>query len=227
MDAAARHGRAVAESYDSVAGLYIELFGDEELAEPEDRDAIIAWATSCGGAVLDAGCGPGHWTEALAKRGIEVSGVDLSGRFLEHARRRYPGLLFQQADLRTLPFAERSLGGVLAWFSLIHFEEGELREALREFHRVLSPGGRLLLGFFRGEGDGPSRFAHKVTPAWAWPSSWLAGELASAGFLPVSSRGREATESQRAQGFWVAVKAPAGWAEEPSTPGVVQSRGSV
>lgn len=104
-------GEVVAASYDAVAGLYIELFGDEELADPRDLETITAWAATCDGPVLDAGCGPGHWTAALARRGVEVAGVDLSAEFLEHARRLYPALSFQSADVRRLPSRDGSWAG--------------------------------------------------------------------------------------------------------------------
>ncbi len=201
-------GEAVAASYDAVAGLYIELFGDEELADPRDLETITAWAATCDGPVLDAGCGPGHWTAALARRGVEVAGVDLSAEFLEHARRRYPALSFQSADVRRLPSGDGTWAGVLAWFSLIHLQPTEVATVLGEFHRVLFPGGRVLLGFFMGEGDEPRSFAHQVAPAWAWPPAWVERELVTAGFSPVVFRPREATDTQRAQGHWEAIRVP-------------------
>ncbi|MFJ3959314.1 class I SAM-dependent methyltransferase [Arthrobacter sp. NPDC090010] len=208
MDGEARASREVAEAYDQVAELYIELFGDEELADPADRDVIVQWAAGCRGPVLDAGCGPGHWSAALARRGVPVDGIDLSAQFLMRARRSCPELTFVQGDLRCLPYENGSRAGVLAWFSLIHFEEKQLRRALKEFHRVLAPGGGLLIGFFLQGGDEPRSFDHKVSPAWAWSSDWLAQELVSAGFLPIHSEERQATESQREQGHWSAVRAP-------------------
>jgi trans-aconitate methyltransferase len=44
--------------------------------------------------VLDAGCGPGHWTNHLAGRGLEVRGIDLVPAFIEHARTSYPDVAF-------------------------------------------------------------------------------------------------------------------------------------
>ena len=43
------------------------------------------------GPVLDVGCGPGHVTAHLAGLGVDVQGVDLSPRMVEHARRLHPG----------------------------------------------------------------------------------------------------------------------------------------
>ena len=201
-------GEAVAASYDAVAGLYIELCGDEELADPRDLETITAWAATCDGPVLDAGCGPGHWTAALSRRGVEVAGVDLSAEFLERARCRYPALSFQSADVRRLPSRDGSWAGVLEWFSLIHLDPVDVRVAFAEMHRVLAPGGRILIGFFAGEGDEPLPFAHQVAPAWSWPGDWVEEQLALAGFRPRGATVRGASATQRALGHCEAVRVP-------------------
>lgn len=55
--------------------------------------------------VLDVGCGPGRHAHALARRGIEVLGVDISGRFVELAAEDAPaGATFARMDARSLPF---------------------------------------------------------------------------------------------------------------------------
>jgi SAM-dependent methyltransferase len=67
------------------------------------------------GPVLDVGCGPGHVTAHLAARGLDVRGVDVSPRMVEHARRRYPSLRFDVASVTDLELVPGSLGGVLGW----------------------------------------------------------------------------------------------------------------
>jgi SAM-dependent methyltransferase len=55
--------------------------------------------------VLDVGCGPGRHAHALAARGIEVVGVDISQRFIDLATRDAPpGATFARADARSLAF---------------------------------------------------------------------------------------------------------------------------
>src|SRR3546814_20266497 len=97
----------------------------------QDRATIVQWRDRTGGRLLDAGCGPGHWTEVLSEGGRRgVVGIDGSTRFLEAARDRFPGNRFLNADLSALPFASRSLGGVLAWYSVIHAQHAELPQIL-------------------------------------------------------------------------------------------------
>lgn len=55
--------------------------------------------------VLDVGCGPGRHAHELARRGLEVHGVDISARFVDLARRSAPpGATFERADARRLGF---------------------------------------------------------------------------------------------------------------------------
>jgi SAM-dependent methyltransferase len=62
-------------------------------------------ALAAGMRVLDVGCGPGRHAHALADRGIEVVGVDVSRRFIDLATRDAPpGATFLRADARALAF---------------------------------------------------------------------------------------------------------------------------
>jgi SAM-dependent methyltransferase len=58
------------------------------------------------------------------------------------------------ADMRALPIAPSSVGGILAFYSLIHLPREHTGPTLREFRRVLRPGGRLLLSAHEGHGEG-------------------------------------------------------------------------
>ncbi|MDJ0115044.1 class I SAM-dependent methyltransferase, partial [Rhodococcus erythropolis] len=69
---------------------------------------------------LDAGCGPGQWTDFLAQSGLAVSGIDLVPEFVERARNQYPDLSFEVGGFEALDARTNSLGGVLSWYSLIH-----------------------------------------------------------------------------------------------------------
>jgi SAM-dependent methyltransferase len=57
------------------------------------------------------------------------------------------------ADMRALPLGSDRLGGVLAFYSLIHVRRTELALVLAEFHRVLRPGGSILLSAHEGTGE--------------------------------------------------------------------------
>jgi SAM-dependent methyltransferase len=88
--------------------------------------------------VLDAGCGPGTWTRALARRPGPrlVVGLDLSGAMLGAAARGERAPLVVNGDVQRLPFAESSFDAVLALWMLYHVPDpgraaGELAHVLR------------------------------------------------------------------------------------------------
>lgn len=86
----------------------------------------------------------------LHKRGVNISGVDLVPEYIASARSRFPEASFRVSSVRALDLADNSVGGVLAWYSLIHLAPAELGQVLVELRRVLRPQGHLLVGFFEG-----------------------------------------------------------------------------
>ncbi|MEV1142264.1 class I SAM-dependent methyltransferase [Micromonospora sp. NPDC049799] len=142
-------------AYDAVAEPYTELFGEELADNLWDGAFLDAYARIVRGPVLDVGCGPGRVTAYLDQRGLDVSGVDLSPGMVAAARRAYPELRFVEGSMTALDVPDASLGGVVAWYSVIHVPDDVLPAVLAEFHRVLVPGGHLALAF--QVGDEPRR----------------------------------------------------------------------
>jgi 2-polyprenyl-3-methyl-5-hydroxy-6-metoxy-1,4-benzoquinol methylase len=98
--------------------------------------------------ILDLGCGEGGYARELARRGASVTGVDGSERLIAVARERAAaeGLAatFLRANANALDaVASGSHDAVVAAMSLMDVED--LRGALREVHRVLVPGGELVM----------------------------------------------------------------------------------
>jgi len=101
------------------------------------------------GRVLDVPCGAGRTSLALAKLGVEVTGLDLRSKFTNRARRRFrkaglPGT-FLVGDMRELDI-DREFDGVVNWFgSFGYFDDATNLDVLRRFARALRPGGRVLI----------------------------------------------------------------------------------
>jgi SAM-dependent methyltransferase len=140
-------------SYDAVAETYATLFGDELAGKPLDRALLAAFAETVSGPVADLGCGPGHITAHLNGLGCAAFGVDLSPEMVAVARRSYPALPFSVGDMTALDITTGSLGGIVAFYSVIHLPPHRLPVALAEFARVLAPGGQALLAFQTGTGE--------------------------------------------------------------------------
>ncbi|TCK19894.1 class I SAM-dependent methyltransferase [Pseudonocardia endophytica] len=95
------------------------------------------------GRALDAACGTGRHTAALLDRGHEVIGVDRSPDMLAVARDKIPAAEFRGGDLSALPLPDNEIDVVVCGLALAHLPD--LAPAMREFARVLRPGGRLVV----------------------------------------------------------------------------------
>lgn len=100
------------------------------------RATLLSWlpADLRGRRVLDAGCGTGALAVEAARRGAEVTAIDLSPQLVEMARARCPAdLNGGRIDFRTGDMTDPSLGRfdhVVAMDSLIHYRAGDVVDAL-------------------------------------------------------------------------------------------------
>lgn len=104
--------------------------------------------------VLDVGCGPGRHAHELARRGVDVHGIDISERFVELASEHAPGgpgrCSFERLDARSLPF-EAEFDAVICLcqgaFGLMT-AAGDDETVVTGMSHALRPGGRLALSAF-------------------------------------------------------------------------------
>ncbi|MCM8747639.1 methyltransferase domain-containing protein [Thermomicrobiaceae bacterium CFH 74404] len=139
----------VRDPYDVIAEYYDLEFD----AFTEDVDLYLAFAQRAGTPVLELGCGTGRLLLPLARAGFEVEGVDRSAAMLARAAERLnrhglSHVRLRQADvtdLSELPERHYSLV-VLAVNGFLHLLDRAAQvTALEQIHRVLRPGGLLLL----------------------------------------------------------------------------------
>ena len=181
-------------AYDTVASDYARLFKGALDRMPWDRTVLAVFAELVLrdrlGPVADVGCGPGRITGYLHQLGLAAFGVDLSPGMLALARQALPGLRFIEGSMTALDLPDASLGGVVAWYSLIHIPPPDVPAVLSEFCRVLVPGGQLVVSFQVGDerrhlqqayGHAISLDAYRIQP------DQLAQQLQAAG-LPVHAR---------------------------------------
>ncbi|CAM5636731.1 class I SAM-dependent DNA methyltransferase [Streptomyces tanashiensis] len=186
----------VRASYDHVADTYADMVITTGMGDirrhPWLKASIDAFADTVGssGPVLDVGCGPGTVTAYLAERGLDVSGVDLSPRMIENARRLHPECRFGVASATELDLADASLGGVLGWWSLFNLPREVLPQVLAMFARALKPGGHLITATHVGDEDVRRTEAYGGVPVrWTthqWRPERLVALIEEAGLQPVA-----------------------------------------
>jgi SAM-dependent methyltransferase len=143
------------DSYDADASGYADEVRGLLDGNPYLRASLALFAElvrdAGGGPVVDVGCGPGYVTRHLHDLGVDASGIDLSPEMIAIARHDHPDLRFEVGTMTDLDLAERSVAGVLAFWSVIHVPDHAVPGVLDQFRRVLRPSGPLLIGFHVGD----------------------------------------------------------------------------
>lgn len=122
--------------------------------------------------VLEAGCGSGRWCAWFHQHAIRSDGVDWSQELCERAGRNMPHSRFVACDMAAMPFADWSYGGLIALGSIEHSIQGP-QAILREFYRLLAPGGIAVITVPFGGGF-RALFRHFKDPWLSFKASpWL------------------------------------------------------
>jgi cyclopropane fatty-acyl-phospholipid synthase-like methyltransferase len=200
--------RVVEAGYDRVAEPYLS---SKDAEDPATLAALeeLARELPPGAAVLDLGCGAGvPVTRWLAQR-FAVTGVDLSAKQLEMARRLVPAARLLKADMTDITLAPETFDAVVALHSIIHVPRAEHSALLENIHRWLKPGGGFLATWALGEWEGEE----SDWEGWGAPMRWShhdgetsLGLLRGAGFAIESAEARP-TRGARGEESWLWVLA--------------------
>lgn len=107
------------------------------------KDKIDQFISSLSGKkVLDVGCGPGHDTNYLRKKGLDCIGIDLSERMIEIAKQNF-GKEFEIMDLFNLKFENDYFDGLWCSSVFVHVATNDLHKILENFKKVLKNNGSL------------------------------------------------------------------------------------
>ena len=134
-----------------------------------------------GSKALDAGCGDGNITVLLARRGFNVTGIDFGRSVLARAEKRCNKIgltetIFEYGDLNNpLKYSDGSFDLVISCHVLMKVKN--IDSALKDFHRVLKPGGYAVLSITSSDEIFSSWFGryikkHGLIKAF-WDARWL------------------------------------------------------
>ena len=131
---------------------------------------ILRWRPAT---VLDAGCGTGRVARELARRGVDVVGVDVDPSMIETARRLSPELEWVTADLTRLDLHRRFDLVVMAGNVPLFTPDGTQSALVETCARHLSDGGRLVAGFQLDRGYDLTGFdAHCLSAGLVLEGRW-------------------------------------------------------
>jgi SAM-dependent methyltransferase len=187
-------------NYDEVAGGYerrYALYGYDGV-----RDTLLSFLGSAGSpAVLEAGCGTGHWLRVMADRAHLVAGVDLSTRMLARARVAAPGARLVRGRSEQAPWLDASFDRIVCVNALHHFSDRD--RFFVEARRLLRPGGGLLTVGLDPHAARDAWWVYDYFPetvgidqARFAPVRIIRGELAKAGFAWAESSEADRIETQ-------------------------------
>lgn len=139
-------------SYDRIAEHYARQYANELQHKPLDRELLNRFAATVigHGKVCELGCGPGHIARYLRDQAVDISGLDLSPRMIEEAKKLSPDIPFQVGNMMDLRLEDESLGGIVAFYAIVNIPEISLPTVFGQMWRALQRGGRLLLSFHIG-----------------------------------------------------------------------------
>jgi SAM-dependent methyltransferase len=105
-----------------------------------------------GALILDAGCAYGRDMVYIKSKGYRAKGIDLSPALIARAKVLQPNESFAVKDVRDTGFDDATFDGIWCRATLLHLNDEDIDRALREFYRILRPGGALEVSFKKGTG---------------------------------------------------------------------------
>ena len=128
-------GSLSVELFDRQGDLQVEVLGHHGLVD--------------GMTVFDLGCGSGRTAQALQRAGWQGTyhGADIIERFAERVRRKCPGYNAVTHQKPSIPMPDASIDLLYHWSVFTHISPEECYLYMRDIHRVLKPGGRMVFSF--------------------------------------------------------------------------------
>ncbi len=134
------------DAYDQIADVYASIIETKPHNAYYERPTTLSLIDNVAGkSILDAGCGPGVYTEWLLNHGAKAIGIDANEKMISHARRRTSDkAVFYHANLEEplTFFADSTFDGVLSPLAVTYIRDH--KKLFTEFSRILRPAGWFL-----------------------------------------------------------------------------------
>ena len=146
--------KATIDAYDKNAEKYAEKFDNYLIYQDKIKDFHKKFIPLKAN-ILDLGCGPGNNIQTILDldNTCRFTGLDLSKRFLDIARSRFPQFRFLHRDIRSIELAS-AYDVVIASFCIVHLTDEETDAFLRNVSKLMVKNGHLYLSYMNGETSG-------------------------------------------------------------------------
>jgi SAM-dependent methyltransferase len=178
------------ESAGQIIGLYerhahaFDLKRGRSLFEKSWLDRFAALVPA-GGHILDLGCGMGEpIARYFIEQGYRITGIDSAPTMIALGRERFPGQIWQVADMRKLSLS-RTFDGVLAFDSFFHLSADDQRAMFAVFRAHAAPGAPLMFTSGPAFGEAIGRFEGETLYHASLDPDEYRGLLARHGFAVV------------------------------------------
>lgn len=187
-------------SFDRAAGIYDQT---RPLFEPIAKHGLQAIVDLTGPNVriLDVGTGTGRISVPLLERGLDLIGCDISSKMLSRLLEKFPSARISQADASRLPFPTTHFDAVLT-VHVLHLIY-PWREALREFRRVLKPGGVYLNIKTWASAPAGVSIREKIRTYWR---DWLQAQAVMVRHVGIQDHAEFLQEMKTMDGHWTEVE---------------------
>lgn len=149
MGSIKKYSHEISEIYGEGAQSFSDFFKNaHEFLEYDRREFIKSMPN--GAKILDCGCGPGQDSEVFAKLGFNVTGIDITPKFIEMASRRVPDANFIQMDMMDINLSPDTFDGVWVSFSLLHIHQTDVPKVLSNIKRIMKTNGKMMIALHRG-----------------------------------------------------------------------------
>lgn len=127
--------------YDDLATNYDEnRFGNSygQFIDRQERQILNRLLKDNEGRILDMACGSGRLLN------YATCGVDASNEMVQVAKKKFPAKEILLSDAENLPFPDHSIDTIISFHFFMHLDAEKIQTILKECHRVLKPGGRII-----------------------------------------------------------------------------------